>query len=178
MDTEPRGLLPNLKEIQTSRKKIHLRKASSKDSRFLWELANEPEVRANSFSSAPISWEEHVNWFRSKTVEPSCVFFIASDDQNVPVGQVRFDLIGEEAVISISVTKECRGCSYGTTIIELSSAKIFESSDVKKIHAYVKAANSPSAKAFLKANFKDAGLTPIRGNEAKHFVLAREDVYA
>ncbi|MBI4644486.1 MAG: UDP-2,4-diacetamido-2,4,6-trideoxy-beta-L-altropyranose hydrolase, partial [Deltaproteobacteria bacterium] len=55
---------------------ITLRAAVKDDCRMLWEWANDPEVRKNSFSSDPIPWEQHVSWFESKLRDPGYLFFI------------------------------------------------------------------------------------------------------
>jgi len=43
-----------------------LRRVEEADCSLLWEWANEPEVRSASFSSTPIAWDEHREWFTKK----------------------------------------------------------------------------------------------------------------
>ena len=61
------------------------------------------------FSSEPIPWEQHQHWFDNKLNDPGCVFFIALDVEGAPIGQMRFDVDGEEAVISVSLAEQFHG---------------------------------------------------------------------
>ncbi len=60
---------------------LHLRRARADDIRILWEWANDSEVRAASFSSAPIPWETHVAWFTEKMAPARSLIFIAEDEE-------------------------------------------------------------------------------------------------
>jgi len=155
------------------REQIKLRKVVEADADFLWHLANDPVVRAASFSTAPIPWDDHLKWLRMRLDDPSCIFFIALNEDNAPIGQVRFDITNKEAVISVSIKKEYRGKSYGTNLIQVSSKKVLDNTDIVKIHAYVKNNNQSSISAFLKANFKLIGQANIENQEAMHLVKER-----
>ena len=52
--------------MQVKSKMLSLRQVREDDCRLLWEWANDPEVRAVSFLSEPILWDQHVQWFKSK----------------------------------------------------------------------------------------------------------------
>ena len=153
--------------------KLRLRAVKEEDCKLLWELANDPEVRAASFSSKLIPWEEHVNWFRSKQSDTSCLFLLALNEIDEPIGQVRFDLDGSRAVVSVSLRKEFRGKGYGSELIKIASQRLFETSDVNSIVAYVKLANKASVHAFVNAGFKQKGLVMIHGQEAFNFLLEK-----
>jgi RimJ/RimL family protein N-acetyltransferase len=157
--------------------KLRLRAVKEEDCKLLWELANDPEVRAASFSSKPIPWEEHVNWFRSKQSDTSCLFLLALNEIDEPIGQVRFDLDGSRAVVSVSLRKEFRGKSYGSEVIRIASQRLFETSNVNSIVAYVKLANKASVHAFVNAGFKQKGLVMIYGQEAFNFLLEKGYLY-
>ena len=155
---------------------LRLRPVREDDCRLLWEWANDPEARAVSFSSEPIAWEQHVEWFESKLKDPRCIFYIAMNSDGLPIGQVRYDLDGNEAVISISIDQRFRGKGYGSTIIWLASQKLFEVSDVTVIHAYVRQSNPASARAFVKAGFRNMGMRRIREHQAIHLVLQKDEL--
>ena len=152
---------------------IRLRAVREDDCQLLWKWANEPDVRAASFSSEPISWEEHVQWFKSKMKDPNCAIFLGINCQGTPVGQARFDKKGSEALISISIDKEFRGRGYGSSLIKLGSQKIFEVFDVCKIHSYAKIENQLSKGAFVKAGYKEIGVTKIQGHPSLHLSLTK-----
>ena len=92
-----------------------------------------------------------------------------------PVGQVRYDLKGHEAVVSVSVDQKLRGRGYGHSAIRLSSKELFRVSKVNTIYAYVKPENKNSVLAFLKAGFRDGGTTIIQGHRARVFTLAKAE---
>lgn len=153
-----------------------LRRVREDDCRLLWEWANDPEVRAVSFSSEPIPWEQHVQWLKSKLSDPNCVFYITLDGEGVPVGQVRYDIDGNEAVISISIGQKFRSKGYGGTAIRRASQKLFGASAVDMIHAYVKQDNEASARVFGEVGFTDMGRTAIRGHQAIHLLMVKDDL--
>lgn len=157
-------------------KELRLRQVREDDRQLLWEWANSSDVRAASFSSEPIPWEDHVQWFQSKLNDPNCFFYIVTDSEGVPIGQVRYDIDGDQAVISISIDQKFRSKGYGSTAIWLASRKLFEVSDVDVIHAYVKHGNEASARAFVKARFTDMGTATVRGHQAIHLALRREQL--
>jgi len=154
---------------------IHLRPAEEGDCRFVWEWANENVLRERSFSQDPIPWERHQQWFRSKVHDPDSLFYIALDAELRPIGQARFDLDGNEAVISVGIDAPSRGRGYGTALIELASKTALRTRNLTVIHAYVKRHNGESVRAFRKAGFREGGLEVILGQEADHLILSMEE---
>ncbi|MDD5451004.1 MAG: UDP-2,4-diacetamido-2,4,6-trideoxy-beta-L-altropyranose hydrolase [Desulfovibrionales bacterium] len=152
---------------------MELRPASVDDCRLLWKWANDPETREVSFSPESIKWEDHVKWLESKLGDPGCVFWVASNGEGTSIGQVRFDVDGGEAIISVSVDKAFRNRGYGNRIIRLACGKVFETARIGSIHAYVKEGNYGSAKAFFNAGFKRSGICVVKGQKAFHFVMER-----
>ncbi len=151
--------------------KVRLRKLRKEDSKLIWKLSNDPEVRRVSFSSDPISWEDHVKWFQSKFNDPKCIFYIPVNHEDTPIGQVRFDIKNHEAGISISLDKRFRAMGYGVKVIQLSSERLFESSNVTVIHAYVRIENEMSRRTFLKAGFVKRENTKVNNQQAIHLIL-------
>ena len=143
------------------------------DAEFLWKLANDTEVRAVSFSTDAIKWEDHIKWLKSKLNSQSCLFYIAYNSENFPVGQVRYDITNNEAVISISLVKEFRGKGYGSTMIKVSVERLFKLTNVVKIHAYIKPTNIASIFAFLKADFKTIRLITYQNQKVIDLILDR-----
>lgn len=153
---------------------LTLRPARADDCRPVWEWANEPATRAASFSSEPIPWEDHVRWFTTRLADPNTLFYIALNAEAAPLGSVRYQVDGREAIISISLAPDQRGRGYGSHIIRLASRQVFENTAVNVIHAYVKPENIASARAFVKAGFSDGGAARVREQPALHFVLRKE----
>jgi len=154
-------------------RKLRLRPVREEEGRLLWEWANDPEVRAASFSTGPISWDEHARWFAGKLHNPTCHMLLALDPQDRPVGQVRFDMSKDgEAEIGVSIDKSKRGLGYGSYLIDLAVEEIFRTTSARAVHAFIKPGNKSSLRAFEKAKFKRLGVETVRGNLALHYVRA------
>lgn len=153
--------------------KLYLRNARESDCRILWEWANDPDARAVSFSPATIPWQEHQNWFQGKVRNSQCRLFIATDCEDVPVGQVRYDLVNDEATISVSLDRRQRNKGYGSLLLCLSARALFATTNISTIHAYVKPDNHASLRTFTKAGYTHGGMTETAGQPAVHFILRR-----
>lgn len=156
---------------------IHLRPVFPEDCSLLWEWANDPVVRACSFSSESIPWTQHLEWFESRRKDPNTVHFIATNKESCPIGQVRFDIHGTEAEISLSLCESFRGRGFGTKLIRLAVGELFRiTPSVVTVQAYVKPTNQASIRAFEKAGFKMHGVEVVRGGHvAIHLSLARDN---
>jgi UDP-2,4-diacetamido-2,4,6-trideoxy-beta-L-altropyranose hydrolase len=149
---------------------VRLRRARADDIRLLWEWANDPEVRAASFSSSPIPWETHVAWFAEKVGRNRSLLFIAENDAGIAFGQIRFDLKGGEAELNLSLAKEKRGLGLAVPLIEAGVRELLAGTDCERVHAFVKPQNAASARAFEKAGFVGVGVEQVRENSAVHFI--------
>ena len=69
-----------------------------------------------------------------------------------PVGQVRFDRIGEEYVISYSLASQFRGLSLGEKILQQAINK-FKKTCCGTLRAEVKVDNAASNRIFMKLGF-------------------------
>lgn len=147
---------------------LTLRPADAADERLLWEWANDPVVRAASFSSDPIPWEDHRRWFARKLASDGTRIFIAVNEDGTPVGQVRFDQRDDgDADVGVSLAPGERGKGYGTALI---AAGVSEA-NAPAVHAFIKTTNNASRKAFLKAGFTEKGTEVMHGQEAYHLVF-------
>jgi UDP-2,4-diacetamido-2,4,6-trideoxy-beta-L-altropyranose hydrolase len=156
--------------------KLRLRYARESDCKLLWEWANDRETRKLSFSPDPIPWEEHVQWFTRKLLEPSCLFFIAVDREDTPVGQVRFDIDRDgKAEISVSVDRDKRGLGYGALLISKAVKEVFHLTCIRSVHAFIKPNNEASIRAFERSGFKRLNIENVRGNVAVHYIRVRGD---
>ena len=153
--------------------RLHIREVHEDDCKQLWEWANDAEVRAVSFSPEAIPWERHIEWFNSKLNNRACVLQIATNGGEIAAGQIRYDLDGDQAVVSISLDREFRGKGYGSPLIWRSAEELFDTTAVTSVHAYVKPTNEASVRAFEKAGYQQLERTSIEGHEAVHLVLSR-----
>ena len=154
---------------------LSLRRARPEDCRLVWEWANAPEVRAASFTTAPIPWESHQEWFAARLQDPNCHFFIILGPEQQPWGQIRFDpLADQQATISITLAPEARGQGLGAAALRLAASEIFRTTSLTAIHAYIKPDNIRSIRAFRTAGFRLLGRTQVKGQLAEHYLLTRE----
>jgi UDP-2,4-diacetamido-2,4,6-trideoxy-beta-L-altropyranose hydrolase len=155
--------------------KLRLRKVNERDCEIIWKWANDPETRKASFSSTneEIPWDDHLEWFNLRINDQWCKFYVGMDAEGEPVGEARYDMKNNEAIISVVVDRQVRNMGYGTELIKLSARKIFKEAPVDLIHAYLKQDNLPSMRAFSKAGFEEQGIENIDGEKAIHFVLRR-----
>jgi UDP-2,4-diacetamido-2,4,6-trideoxy-beta-L-altropyranose hydrolase len=158
-------------------KDIILRLARRDDCALLWHWVNEPVVRAVSFSSEFIPWEQHVQWFESKINDENCQFFLAVNHQGAPIGQARFESQDKEAIISTSIAKEFRGLGYGSLLIEMASRRLFEITNVSQINAYVKIDNDLSKRAFAKAGYQERQQLTIHDQPALQMIFSKSRTY-
>ena len=119
----------------------------------LFEWANDPLVRRNSFNSDPITYEDHQKWFDSM-MKDSCILPYILMDNDVPVGQIRLKMEGDTAEISYSIAQEYRGKGYGHSILKLVKRMTSEQYPmIKSLIARVKPSNSQSFSLFQKEGF-------------------------
>lgn len=132
---------------------IVLRRAVSEDISLIFEWRNDPFIVAHGSSQRPVTWEEHAYWFtQTLQRDDRIIFLILVHD--LPIGQVRFDSISQEAcVISIYVLEASIGKGYGTRAIRVGCQKIFQLWDVQTVISCVRMDNPMGRAAFSKAGF-------------------------
>lgn len=149
---------------------LQVRRAEEKDCRLLWEWANDPEVRAASFTSEPIPWEAHQEWFSAKLADPGCILYVISDAQWGPIGQVRYDLRRNRALVSLSLGREFRGRGYGCLVLDQTLEELRRTTAVAAVDAFVKPENQASLRLFEQAGFRRQATELHSGQAAVHFV--------
>ena len=138
----------------------------------VFNLSNDPVVRANSFNSKSISLDAHIKWFNEKIKCKDSVFYIIRSYKDELVAQVRFDVNPKEKdtyLINISLSANYRGKGLASKILNDSSNKLIREFKAKKIIAYIKPINIASKKSFLKAGYVLVGKEVINGLEAFKF---------
>jgi UDP-2,4-diacetamido-2,4,6-trideoxy-beta-L-altropyranose hydrolase len=149
---------------------LEIRRATTADCKLLWELANDPAVRALAFSTASIPWEDHVAWFESKMQTATCHILIG-EAQGAVAGQVRVDERPDgQGEIDVSVAREFRGEGVGSRLIDLAVHELFASTAMSRIHAYILPQNTASQRAFENAGFQKVGEEQVKGHRALHYV--------
>ncbi len=152
---------------QLQAKQLAMRRATLADSRAIWELANDPDVRAASFSSTPIPWGTHQQWLLGKISSQRDALYLGEGPDHELIGQVRFSWdAGGTAEIGVSVAKSSRNAGWGSALICRAMDEIVAHAPIRTVVAYIKSDNRASVGAFEKAGFKRDGQLIKQGVEA------------
>lgn len=148
-----------------------LRRAEPGDVEQVFRLANDPEVRRNSFSPDPIALEAHRGWYAAKLAAPGTAFFVLALEGAV-AALARYDRTGDGAEVDVAVHSAFRGRGLGIRILRQTAALAAAALDVDRINALVFTGNAASRRCFARAGFASAGLVRERGRECEAWVLA------
>jgi UDP-2,4-diacetamido-2,4,6-trideoxy-beta-L-altropyranose hydrolase len=133
---------------------LRLRLASRQDCELIWNWSNDSTTRQASFNQDFIPWAEHQQWFERRLQNGSGYFWVAIDENDHPIGQVRLDPISQENVeISISIDARYRYRGLGRHLLNLVIQKFLLKTDFKAIIAWIKVDNTASCRLFEKAQF-------------------------
>ncbi|WP_081859161.1 UDP-2,4-diacetamido-2,4,6-trideoxy-beta-L-altropyranose hydrolase [Desulfohalovibrio reitneri] len=152
----------------------HLRPVRPDDARALWRLANDPDLRANSFSPEPIPWEDHQGWFARKMASPDTRIHLL-EIHGVPAGFIRHDLEGGQAVIDYCVAPAFRGLRLGERLLTARAAEVCRDLGAKGITGAVRTNNAPSLRCFQRAGFDRGATETVDGVEYVRFRLSRPE---
>lgn len=130
--------------------KIGIREATINDATVLFDWANDPETRKNSFNSGPIEWNHHIHWFKKKLDDAKSKIYILQYNE-MTVGVVRFE-INETTIIGVTVAPDHRGMGFGAEILK-TACNTFWGNNTDSILAYIKKGNIASQHVFEKAGF-------------------------
>lgn len=133
---------------------VFLRRVKHDDLDLLHQWANDSVVRNNSFNTDHISYINHVEWFNKIMSDSAVLQFILMDD-DTPVGQIRLNVVNEEAEIGYSIGSEFRGQGYGHKILQLVADEVRRSyPEIKDLIAKVKPKNAASSSLFEFAGYE------------------------
>jgi len=137
--------------LPTDTAKIQLRAACQEDVITYFNWANDSEVRKNAIQSATISWVTHKEWFAKKLNDSNSHLYVLVAE-GLPVGQIRFDKVGNEARIDYSLDKLVRGRGWGVKLVSLGS-EILQKIEPIRLLAEVKINNQASISVFSRLGF-------------------------
>jgi len=153
---------------------MKLRNIKVEDVKLLYEWANDSEIRNMAFSSEPIEWERHKDWFNSKLNDEKVKIYIAMNNDNEPIGQIRFELVDKfNAEVDVHIKSSCQNKGFGSKTIAMGVTHFLTNSIVNSIHAIIKPANYISKRAFLKAGFNEIEKKMVNGEECFHLIMNR-----
>jgi RimJ/RimL family protein N-acetyltransferase len=101
------------------------------------------------------------------------VLYMAVGSEDIPAGQVRFQIDDTKAAVSISMAPHFRGKGLGAAVLGMATKDLFQTTAVTQIDAYVKLDNAASLQLFTRADYVRVRNEIIKGYEAVHFVLVK-----
>lgn len=138
-------------------KSTELRLASLADEAALLRLANDPIVRRASFSDSVISPDEHHRWLMER-LDDSDTLLLAATHGHELLGQVRFDVEGQRAEVSISLAEPYRGLGFAGRLLARATHTLRSARpDVDTLVAQAKADNAASLGLFESAGYIRVG---------------------
>jgi RimJ/RimL family protein N-acetyltransferase len=114
-------------------------------------------VRAASFSSGRINPGEHHAWLESRLADRDTLLLVAMEGPDL-AGQVRFDIQGDSAVVSISLATDYRGLGISGPVLHRATTALEAAQPgVRVLVARVKPDNAASRRLFEEAGFSQTG---------------------
>lgn len=150
---------------------LRYRRATPDDLELYYEWTNDPDVRANSYQSEPISLEVHSRWFRSKVNDSNFFFLVFENHRGIPVGQVRIQILSaDQAIIGISNDASHRGKGYASQMLYQATQYFLHHFHLMTINAYIKLDNKASERAFVKAGFRLEEIVDYASIPSFHYI--------
>ena len=153
----------------TTNGKLRIRSATWDDAEILWKWANDPTVRSRSYNPDPIPFDSHKEWFSNRLESDATRFYVLMED-DIAVGQIRYDRKDGDAVISFSIDRDHRGKKLGIEILKLTCQTAIEELQCKRITALVIDGNEASRRAFVSADFELEKVENVEGKRSMFFV--------
>ena len=129
---------------------LRLKRASTSDSLFFFNLRNDFHTRKSSFQKNKIKLSDHNKWFQKNFKKRNKIFLVSFIQKNHFVGTIRYDLDCLKALVSIVIDKKFRGKGYGAKMLKMSE-KFLKKGTL--IVSKVKKTNLVSIKLFEKNKY-------------------------
>ena len=135
---------------------VRMRVPRPDDIGLLWRWSNDEEARLQSVSRQHIPWATHQRWFASAMIDPTTVLMIGHNNAG-PVGQVRFEVRGDAAEVSIATDPAQRG-TVGSVLLRSALRRFGRSHGARhRLTARVRHENLASRRVFESAGFHQTG---------------------
>lgn len=150
---------------------IKIVEATENDIRLIFNWSNDTHVRAQSFNSNSISFEDHKNWFKENYLNDNSLLLVNKWEGN-NIGLVRFEVEKNKCTIGILMDKEYRGKGFSSLMLINSCTYYFKRFSIP-IYAYIKESNIASIKSFEKAGFIIFNETMVNGSNTLVYTLEK-----
>lgn len=122
------------------------------DAMLLYQWANDPITRSNSFNPAKIDYSSHEKFVNTKIQSQNTLWYILTVDQ-ISAGQVRLECDGTVGTIHYSIGPDFRGKGYGKDMLEKLECIAYENG-IRVLVGDVKNTNIASQHVFEKLHYK------------------------
>lgn len=134
---------------------VTIRRAILDDCDAIYEWRNAEETRRYIFNAEPIPLDVHRSWYCRALENPERILLVGEIGSKA-VGVLRFDLSGEEALISVYLVPGGQGQGVGSQLIHCGSQWLRNNhSQIKIINAEIFKENVGSLLAFEAAGYKE-----------------------
>lgn len=155
---------------------LNFRRSTIDDLELYFEWANDPEVRQQSYNSAPINLDTHKKWYQAVLNNDLYYLYIFENHNHEKVGQVRIQKQdNREALIGISIGSPHRGKGYAKEMLLLATDSFFIDNKEFLINAYIKEINLNSKFSFEKAGFQFNDIVLFENFNSFHYIKTRKD---
>ena len=104
-----------------------IRAAKFEDAKLVYDWRNHPEVRVHCRESDPIDYQVHIQWFE-KACQSNNQLILIGELDDIPIGVIRFDIVKNEAEVSIFMNPTLVSRGLGTEIL-LEAEKFLKSNN-------------------------------------------------
>jgi UDP-2,4-diacetamido-2,4,6-trideoxy-beta-L-altropyranose hydrolase len=149
--TDGRGVERVVREMLAA--PLVLRPADAGDCDTIWRWRNDKLTRRFANDPSEIPLDAHRGWFAAVLRDTGRHLLVAEDDSGA-VGVVRYDVIGDVAMISVFVDPQRHRQGLGSRLIAAGEKWLrARHSSIRKVIAEVNSANMASIRAFARAGY-------------------------
>ncbi|WP_319369900.1 GNAT family N-acetyltransferase [uncultured Ilyobacter sp.] len=147
-------------------KNVILRRAEESDISEIYEHLHRDYVKKYFAENENREWENHKKWYKFLINSPYFLLYILEDLDGKFLGQLKFELDGETAIVSIYMSKSGRGLGMGKKAILKGMKELTLSCEnIEIVLAYILEENEASIKTFEKAGFLFEKIEEYQGIE-------------
>lgn len=136
---------------------VDLRPAGIADGKFLYDLHNDPEVRAQSWSQEHVKWGDHLEWLSRKIADPDTRLYVIWLEHE-PIGQLRLDRLEDGLVeLSTSLHADHRGQGLSEPAVAEGVRRAVQELEAREVRVEIKPENEPSLRMCAAVGFVETG---------------------
>ena len=140
----------------SSKKDLYLRPARTDDALLYYGWVNDSAVRQNAFNSELLFLNNYLEWFEKRNADTDTYMFVLMA-RDLPVGQIKFELQNNEAVIDYSLDRIVRGRGWGRELVRIGT-NMLNNIRPAVIPGCFKRENYEFLAAFMRLGFDDKAL--------------------